>query len=308
MRKLSSRKVLAGAACATLVAAGVALAPYAFAKPAPIATPSTAETEPLLSDDMPNAMEQARRAAREEAIAGVLTGKYQAVKNGASTVVDLGPNATMTQVRGAGHGSRKGEAGPRGSIFRPRFVEIAREKTDQIFVILTEFGNEEPAFPLDPTAAQRHDGSAAQRDPRARPVGGQLDRVALGLLAALLPGPVLRRRRVAEELHGNPVLGPLQRQRHGHQLGEGPLHAGPVRHRPLRQHRLQHRARTGARRLQAVGPDQLAAGTTMAQSRPSSPSSTFGTATTRPGRQLQRARRLPGPLPDRALRWRPGRR
>ena len=45
---------------------------------------------------MPNAMEQARRAAREEAIAGVLTGKYQAVKNGSSTVVDLGPNATMS--------------------------------------------------------------------------------------------------------------------------------------------------------------------------------------------------------------------
>ena len=95
LRRLSSRKVLVGA-CATMVAASAALVPYALATPTATTTPSADETAALQTDDLPNAMEQARRAAREKAIAGVLTGKYTAVKRGASTVVDLGPDARST--------------------------------------------------------------------------------------------------------------------------------------------------------------------------------------------------------------------
>ena len=164
MRKLSSGKVLVGAASVTLaVAGGLALAPYAFAKPAPITTPSTAETEALHTDDLPNAMEQARRAAREEAIAGVLTGKYQAVKKGPSTVVDLGPQHTMTIGQSTSKDGFKG--GAPGSSHKPRFVEIAREKTDQIFVVLVEFGDVKPAFPLDPNA-QRQEGPLHNQIPQ----------------------------------------------------------------------------------------------------------------------------------------------
>src|SRR5262245_56309908 len=105
-------------------------------------------------------MEQTRRAAREEAVAGVLSGKYQAVTTGGSTVVDLGANArpALGAVgRGGSHAAFKGTPGSPGSSNKPRFVEVAREKTDQIFVVLVEFGNDLPSFPLDPNA-QRHDG------------------------------------------------------------------------------------------------------------------------------------------------------
>jgi immune inhibitor A len=168
LRRLSSRKVLVGA-CATLVAAGAALVPFALAAPTPTTTPSTDVTAALQTDDLPNAMEQARRAAREEAIAGVLTGKYTAVKNGASTVVDLGPDAGSASDRvgrGSGKNAKKGDGdGPRGESHRPRFVEIAREKTDQIFVVLVEFGDQQPSFPPDP-AAQRTEGPLHNQIPQ----------------------------------------------------------------------------------------------------------------------------------------------
>ena len=156
MRKLSRRKVLVGAACATLVAAGIAVAQQALATATPTTTPSTDETTALHTDDLPNAMEQTRRAAREEAIAGVLSGKYQAVTTDGSTVVDLGANTRPTLGRGSS-AAFKGTTGSPGNSNKPRFVEIAREKTDQIFVILVQFGNDLPSFPLDPNA-QRHEG------------------------------------------------------------------------------------------------------------------------------------------------------
>jgi immune inhibitor A len=143
-----------------LVAGGIALAPYALAQPDPITTPNADETKALQTDDLPNAMEQARRAAREEAIAGVLAGKYTAVTKNGSTVVDLGANARPTLGslgRGGSSAGLKGTPGSPGNSEKPRFVEIGREKTDQIFVILVQFGNDLPAFPLDPNA-QRHDG------------------------------------------------------------------------------------------------------------------------------------------------------
>ena len=168
LRRLSSRRVLGGA-CATLVVAGVALVPYAVATPTPTTTPSSDESAALQTDDLPNAMEQARRAAREKAIAGVLTGKYTAVKRGASTVVDLGPDArsALDSVgRGNGKNGKKGDAGgPVGDSYKSRFVEIAREKTDQIFVILVEFGDVKPTFALDPNA-QRQEGPLHNQIPQ----------------------------------------------------------------------------------------------------------------------------------------------
>jgi immune inhibitor A len=156
VRKLSSRKVLAGAAGLALVAGGLALAPYALAKEGPIVTDAN-ETHALHTDDFPSAMELARREAREKAIAGVLTGKYQAVQKGGSTVVDLGPNSTMTLPESTSLGTKADDDKPHGGFLSPRYVEIAREKTDKIFTILVEFGSQLPAFPLDP-AAQRHEG------------------------------------------------------------------------------------------------------------------------------------------------------
>jgi immune inhibitor A len=144
------------AASVTIAAAG-AYATTALATSNPTPTiPS--ENEPVFSDDLPNAQEIARREAREQAIAGVLTGEYRAYRDGPSTVVDLGPDAGSTPAD-AGQGRDKDRRGPRGHGHgsKPRYVELAREATDQIFVVLVEFGDTPPSFALDPNA-QRHEG------------------------------------------------------------------------------------------------------------------------------------------------------
>ena len=65
-----------------------------------------------------------------------------------------------------------------------------------------------------------------------------------------LPAAVLRhgrRRRVAQDVLRAPVLGPLQRRRPGHRLGQGPLQRGPLRPQrrlPVRGQRVREHAGT----------------------------------------------------------------
>ena len=75
------------------------------------------------SDELPNPREDKRRALKETAIKQVLKGTATPVKKGTSTVVKL---------KGASNGK-----GP-----TDEYVELSREGTDKIFVILAEFGNE----------------------------------------------------------------------------------------------------------------------------------------------------------------------
>ena len=87
--------------------------------------------------------------------------------------------------------------------------------------------------------------AAAQQDPGARPHEGQLDGLAAGLRPRALPAAVLRhrrRRRVAQDVLRAPVVGPLQRRRPGHRLGQGPLQRGALRAQqrlPVREQRLR---------------------------------------------------------------------
>jgi immune inhibitor A len=150
MRRLTTRKTLAGLAGVAVVAGGVAFATSAFAQPGPQASLDQT-VESSFTDDLPNPYEQARRDARETAIAGVLSGKYQAEKRGASTVVNLDtqPNANPAD-------KKTGK--------RSHYVEVAREATDRIFVILVEFGDQKPSFPLSPTA-QRTEGPLRNQIP-----------------------------------------------------------------------------------------------------------------------------------------------
>ena len=126
---------LAGAA---LVAAGlVGASPLtAAASPPAAAPPADTSVAAPKSDELPNPAEDKRRALREEAVQQVLTGEATATKTEGSTVVRLQGKA------------REGKK-------QDKFVEIAREKTDKIFVILTEFGDQrDPAYPdqdTDPT-------------------------------------------------------------------------------------------------------------------------------------------------------------
>src|SRR5690606_29236734 len=82
-----------------------------------------------------------------------------------STVVDLGPDAGADagpSRGGHGHGHGRGHEptrGPRGHGhgFKPRYVELAREATDRIFVVLVEFGDTPSPFP-PAEDAQRTEG------------------------------------------------------------------------------------------------------------------------------------------------------
>ncbi|MBT8225359.1 MAG: M6 family metalloprotease domain-containing protein [Dactylosporangium sp.] len=109
-----------------------------FAVGAPVAAApaqssvEAAETAPGI-DDLPNPLEEKRREAREAALTGILSGEIQAEERGASTVAKVGSKA----VRG------KGNAGGRTRV--DQYVELSREKTDKIFVVLAEFGDERHA-------------------------------------------------------------------------------------------------------------------------------------------------------------------
>ncbi|MEU7865853.1 immune inhibitor A domain-containing protein [Dactylosporangium sp. NPDC049140] len=93
----------------------------------PAQAPSVDAASP--SDELITADEQKQRAAREVALSQVLTGQAQPEKRGASTVVNIGKTD-----RSKGHVDK--------------YVELGREKTDKIFVVLAEFGNtRHPSYP-----------------------------------------------------------------------------------------------------------------------------------------------------------------
>jgi immune inhibitor A len=129
-------------AVSTVTGLGVALGGWALAGNAPSkasAAPAAAAAAPVPIDDLPNPLEAKRRELREQGLASVLTGEKAAEKRGASTVVKVGETSTATSGRNGSrsHGQK-----------RAQYVELARETTDRIFVILAEFGNDrDPDYP-----------------------------------------------------------------------------------------------------------------------------------------------------------------
>ena len=124
--------VLASGSGVLLTASGAAAAP----SPAPRTTTETAPGH----DDLPNPLEEKRRDARATALSLVLNGKATPQKRGASTVVRVGTKQVP--------GSRAGLAPQARKATVDQYVELAREKTDQIFVILAEFGDQRhPSYP-----------------------------------------------------------------------------------------------------------------------------------------------------------------
>ncbi len=91
------------------------------------------------SDDLPNPLEDDRRSRRTQALRDVLSGKRQAVARNGSKVVQLElPEPTPT--RGDPAAARPGRGlGPRTV---ERYVELSRQRTDQVFVLLVDFGNQ----------------------------------------------------------------------------------------------------------------------------------------------------------------------
>ena len=116
----------------------------AAAVPAPAVQPGNDTAQTSQAHDLPNPLETKRRAMRQKAVADVLTGKVRTKTVNGSTVVDLGPDVSATAADASARSRSKGHNANRTH----NYVELAREKTDKVFVILAEFGTErDPAYP-----------------------------------------------------------------------------------------------------------------------------------------------------------------
>ncbi|WP_405060399.1 immune inhibitor A [Kribbella sp. NBC_01505] len=105
-------------------------------------TPPTSATAPTASevapgpDELSNPLEEKRRELRQEALTSVLSGKATPELRNGSKVVKVGTKAAGV----------KGVKNKSGKV--DQYVELSREKSDKIFVVLAEFGNERhPSFP-----------------------------------------------------------------------------------------------------------------------------------------------------------------
>jgi immune inhibitor A len=95
----------------------------------PVQAASSSEPS-LTSDELPNPLEEKRRELRQEGLTSVLNGEKKAERRGNSTVVKVGKTADT------------------GSGAEDQYVELARETTDRVFVVLAEFGNtRHPSYP-----------------------------------------------------------------------------------------------------------------------------------------------------------------
>ncbi|MEU5529989.1 immune inhibitor A domain-containing protein [Micromonospora chersina] len=126
----------------SLTATGLVAGTAASAAPTPkLPAAAPAAAEPQAPHDLPDKLEDKRRALRQEGLSEVLSGRAKAQKINGSTVVKVGETAGGAAAAGARTASNK--AGK-----KDQYVELARERTDKIFVILAEFGDErDPAYP-----------------------------------------------------------------------------------------------------------------------------------------------------------------
>jgi immune inhibitor A len=133
------RKVVVGLLGVSLVTSvGIMLPTVASAAPPVDPAPAAkAVSKPAAIDDLPNPLEDKRRALREQAVTDVVSGRSKVQNRNGSKVVKVG------RTQGSGLSKR---AVPKAG--KDQYVELSRERTDRIFVILAEFGNDrDPAYP-----------------------------------------------------------------------------------------------------------------------------------------------------------------
>ncbi|QAY71544.1 immune inhibitor A domain-containing protein [Xylanimonas protaetiae] len=133
----------------------------------------SAEPTGVGSDALPNPIAEKQAALREQAISDVLSGKAKvqtingqqvvqvtsenASANGQGNGNDQGKGHDQGKGKGKGHDQGKGHGKGGKDSYQSKYVPVAHEGTDRIFVVLVEFGDQQPTFPLDPKA-QRHEG------------------------------------------------------------------------------------------------------------------------------------------------------
>jgi immune inhibitor A len=121
------RAMLAGVVATVLGLIGLG----ATAGASPPAEPGPRKATKIIGDNLPGPFTKKHQALRQEALQQAASGKAKISTRGGSKVAALGKNAATG---------------------RSQYVELAREKTDKIFVVLAEFGDERHGdFPdLDP--------------------------------------------------------------------------------------------------------------------------------------------------------------
>ena len=268
-------------------------------------------------DELPNPAEDKRRALRSEAITQILNGEAHAADR-STAARSSSSRARRTPPRPP---ARPGQKAAKDAKTKDQYVELKREKTDKIFVILAEFGNERhPSYP---------DQDTSPATPGPVRFDGPLHNEIHEPNRAVDNSTVWQADYSADHYRqlyfgkGNGVESLktyYEAQSSGRysvdgevtdwvkvQLQRGPLRPQqrlPLQRQRLLEHLVPHPGRDrhvggrqeGRRRDRRA--DQDRAGLV----RP------VGPQRLRRRRQLQRAGRLHRPLPDRPRRWRPGRR
>ncbi|GAA1569100.1 MULTISPECIES: immune inhibitor A domain-containing protein [Kribbella] len=133
MRKLPAGLFSLALAATTGLGIAAASAGNAATSPTSGSAPVAGEAAPA-PDELSSPLEDKRRELRQEALTKVINGQATPEQRNGSTVVNLGAKATNNTKTA----KRKAD----------QYVELSREKTDRIFVVLAEFGNERhPNYP-----------------------------------------------------------------------------------------------------------------------------------------------------------------
>ena len=142
--------------CGTVTAVGTSASAIA---PTKAHGPSAVKQGP---HDLPNPLGDKQRALRSEAVQQVLSGETTTSKRGVSTVAKIGAAADSTPADARSRRLSRGHGGG------AQYVELSREATDKVFVILVEFGNQRhPDYPdSESVDAQRFDGPLHNQIPK----------------------------------------------------------------------------------------------------------------------------------------------
>lgn len=162
MQRRSARMPAVLLAVLLAVVLGSGLAVSAAANPTPPPVTGRGAGDPLAKqaptdetqavDDLPNPLEANRRALRDEALQQVLSGDRKPVMRNGSRVVKMGTKEIPVGGGPAGRARQRPSARTRTV---DSYVELSREQTDKIFVILVEFGDQrDPRYPDTDTDPQ----------------------------------------------------------------------------------------------------------------------------------------------------------
>ena len=138
------RKPLVGALGASL-AAGLLIGTQGLATAAPDDGGEPTTKAAAVADDLPNPDAEKQRALRESAIQEILNGDLKATSRNGSQVAKVGRKSAQLSRSDLAR-QRRGEQVKQRRI--DQYVELRREQTDRVFVLLVEFGNlRHPNYP-----------------------------------------------------------------------------------------------------------------------------------------------------------------